>query len=74
MRGTQFSELSAFVAVAEQRSFSKAALQLGISRPSISEMVRSLEERLGVRLLNRTTRSVALTEAGERCSPRLSRS
>lgn len=66
MRGTQFAELSAFVAVAEQRSFSKAAAQLGISRPSISEMVRSLEERLGVRLLNRTTRSVALTEAGER--------
>jgi DNA-binding transcriptional LysR family regulator len=66
MRGTQFTEVSAFVAVAEQRSFSKAALQLGISRPSISEMVRSLEERLGVRLLNRTTRSVALTEAGER--------
>jgi DNA-binding transcriptional LysR family regulator len=60
MRGTQFTELSAFVAVAEQRSFSKAALQLGISRPSISEMVRSLEERLGVRLLNRTTRSVAM--------------
>jgi DNA-binding transcriptional LysR family regulator len=66
MRGTQFAELSAFVAVAEQRSFSKAAAQLGISRPGISEMVRSLEERLGVRLLNRTTRSVALTEAGER--------
>src|SRR6202043_4229150 len=66
MRGNQFAELSAFVAVAEQRSFSKAAAQLGISRPGISEMVRSLEERLGVRLLNRTTRSVALTEAGER--------
>jgi DNA-binding transcriptional LysR family regulator len=66
VRGTQFAELSAFVAVAEQRSFKKAATQLGISRPSISEMVRSLEERLGVRLLNRTTRSVALTEAGER--------
>ena len=66
MRGTQFAELSAFVAAAEQRSFTKAAKQLGISRPSISEMVRSLEERLGVRLLNRTTRSVALTEAGER--------
>jgi DNA-binding transcriptional LysR family regulator len=66
MRGTQFAELSAFVAVAEQRSFTKAAARLGISRPSISEMIRSLEERLGVRLLNRTTRSVALTEAGER--------
>ena len=65
MRGTQFAELSAFVAVAEQRSFTKAATQLGISRASISGMVRSLEERLGVRLLNRTTRSVALTEAGE---------
>jgi DNA-binding transcriptional LysR family regulator len=66
MRGTQFAELSAFVAVAEQRSFTKAARQLGVSRPSISGMVRSLEERLGVRLLNRTTRSVALTEAGQR--------
>ena len=65
MRGTQFAELSAFVAVAEQRSFTKAATQLGISRPSISAMVRSLEERLGIRLFNRTTRSVALTEAGE---------
>jgi DNA-binding transcriptional LysR family regulator len=47
MRGTQFAELSAFVAVEEQRSFTKAATQLGISRASISEMVRSLEERLG---------------------------
>src|SRR5260370_14286785 len=65
MRGTQFAELSAFVAVAEQRSFSKAAGQLGISRAGVSEMIRSFEERLGVRLLNRTTRSVALTEAGE---------
>jgi DNA-binding transcriptional LysR family regulator len=66
MRGTQFAQLSAFVAVAEQRSFTKAATQLGISRPGVSEMIRSLEERFGVRLLNRTTRSVALTEAGER--------
>jgi DNA-binding transcriptional LysR family regulator len=66
MRGTQFAELSAFVAVAEHRNFTKAAAQLGMSRPSLSHTIRSLEERLGVRLLNRTTRSVALTEAGER--------
>src|SRR5271155_3060260 len=66
MRGTQFAELSAFVAVAEHRNFTKAAAQLGISPPTLSQTIRSFEERLGVRLLNRTTRSVALTEAGER--------
>jgi len=66
MRGSQFAELSAFVTVAEHRNFTKAAAQLGISRPSLSHTIRSLEERLGVRLLNRTTRSVALTDAGER--------
>jgi DNA-binding transcriptional LysR family regulator len=65
MRGTQFAELSAFVAVAEHRNFTKAAAQLGISRPGLSQTIHSLEERLGVRLLNRTTRSVSLTEAGE---------
>jgi DNA-binding transcriptional LysR family regulator len=66
MRGTQFVELSAFVAVAEHRHFSKAAAQLGVSASSRSQTIRSFEERLGVRLLNRTTRSVSLTEAGER--------
>jgi len=66
MRGTQFAELTAFVAVAEHRSFTKAAAQLGISPGTLSHTIRSFEERLGVRLLNRTTRSVALTEAGER--------
>ena len=66
MRGTQFAELSAFVAVAEHRNFTKAAAQLGISPPTLSQTIRSFEERLGVRLFNRTTRSVALTEAGER--------
>lgn len=66
MRGTQFAELSAFVAVAEHRNFTKAAAQLGLSRSSLSQTIRSFEERLGVRLLQRTTRSVSLTEAGER--------
>src|SRR5262249_58772635 len=66
MRGTRFAELSAFVAVAEHRNFTKAAAQLGVSPSTLSQTVRSFEERLGVRLLNRTTRSVALTEAGER--------
>lgn len=65
MRGTQFAQLSAFVAVAEHRSFTKAAIYLGISTPSLSQAIRRLEEQFGVRLLNRTTRSVALTEAGE---------
>jgi len=66
MRGTQFAELSAFVAVAEEASFTKAAKRLGLSTATLSGTVRSLEEQLGVRLLNRTTRSVAPTAAGER--------
>jgi DNA-binding transcriptional LysR family regulator len=65
MRGTQFAQLTAFVAVAEHSSFTRAAAQLGISTPSLSQTIRSLEEHFGVRLLNRTTRSVTLTEAGE---------
>ena len=66
MRKASIAEMSAFVAIAEHASFAKAATQLGVSRSSLSESLRSLEERLGVRLLNRTTRSVAPTEAGER--------
>lgn len=66
MRGTEFAELTAFVEVAEQRSFAKAAAHLGIAPSTLSQTIRALEERLGVRLLNRTTRSVAPTEAGER--------
>jgi DNA-binding transcriptional LysR family regulator len=66
MRGSEFAELTAFLAVAEQRSFAKAAAQLGIAPSTLSQTIRALEERLGVRLLNRTTRSVAPTEAGER--------
>src|ERR1700677_162759 len=66
MAGLQIAELAAFAAVAEHRSFTKAAVQVGIALPTMSQTIRSLEERLGVRLFNRTTRSVAVTEAGER--------
>src|SRR3984893_12674122 len=66
MRKLGFAEMNAFVAIAERSSFAKAASHLGISRSTLSETIRGLEEKLGVRLLNRTTRSVALTEAGER--------
>jgi DNA-binding transcriptional LysR family regulator len=66
MAGLQITELAAFAAVAEHRSFTRAAAQVGIALPTMSQTIRSLEDRLGVRLFNRTTRSVALTEAGER--------
>jgi DNA-binding transcriptional LysR family regulator len=71
MRRTSFAELSAFVAVADHCSFTKAAAQLGLSTSSLSQSVRGLEEKLGVRLLNRTTRSVAPTDAGEQMLTRL---
>ena len=60
------NDLSAFVAVARAGSFTKAAAQLGVSQPALSQTVRALETRLGIRLLARTTRSVSATEAGER--------
>lgn len=66
MRGNQFTELCAFVAVAEHASFTRAAERLGLSTAALSQTVRALEVQLGVRLLNRTTRSVAPTDAGER--------
>jgi DNA-binding transcriptional LysR family regulator len=66
MRKVNVAELNAFVAVAERASFAKAAVHLGLSRSALSETIRLLEEKLQVRLLNRTTRSVALTEVGER--------
>src|SRR5215207_3822885 len=59
-------DLSAFLAVARERSFTRAAAQLGVSPSALSQTMRGLEERLGVRLLTRTTRSVAPTEAGQR--------
>jgi DNA-binding transcriptional LysR family regulator len=60
------NDLATFVTVANARSFTKAAAQLGVSQSALSHAMRALEERLGVRLLARTTRSVAPTEAGER--------
>src|SRR3977135_2248380 len=60
------SDLSAFLAVARERSLPRAAARLGLSRSALSHAMRGLEERLGVRLLTRTTRSVSPTEAGER--------
>jgi DNA-binding transcriptional LysR family regulator len=59
-------DLIAFLAVARERSFTRAAAHLGVSPSALSHTIRKLEERLGVRLLTRTTRSVAATEAGER--------
>ncbi|MCC7125004.1 MAG: LysR family transcriptional regulator [Acidobacteria bacterium] len=63
--------LASFLTVAEERSFTKAAKRLGVSRSAVSHAVRGLEERLGVRLLARTTRTVAPTDAGEQLISRL---
>jgi DNA-binding transcriptional LysR family regulator len=61
-----FDDLLAFLAVAKERSFTRAAAKLGVSQSALSRTIRELEERLGIRLLTRTTRSVSPTEAGER--------
>ena len=66
MRRDEMSDLIAFLAVAEERSFTRAAARLGTSQSAVSAVVRRLEERLDVRLLTRTTRSVSPTEAGQR--------
>lgn len=66
MRREELADLSAFLTVAEEQSFTRAAARLGTSQSSLSHTVRRLETRLGVRLLTRTTRSVAPTAAGER--------
>lgn len=71
MRITPYGEFAAFITVAEQRNFTKAARQIGISTATLSQTIRALEERLGIRLLNRTTRSVSPTEAGEMLLARL---
>ncbi|HEX8405955.1 MAG TPA: LysR family transcriptional regulator [Duganella sp.] len=65
MRSNDFAELSSFVAVAEARSFRKAAAALNLTPSTLSHSLRALEQRLGVRLLNRTTRAVSVTEAGQ---------
>jgi len=66
MPQVNFNDLAAFAVVAKERSFTRAAAKLGVSQSALSQTVRGLEERLGMRLLTRTTRSVAPTEAGER--------
>src|SRR5271165_5618187 len=66
MQREQLADLAAFVAVAQERSFTRAASKLGITQSSLSHTIRRLESRLGIRLLARTTRSVAPTDAGER--------
>ncbi|MFP2925647.1 LysR family transcriptional regulator [Pyxidicoccus sp. 3LG] len=71
MRGAEYAELAAFVAVAQERSFRRASSRLGLTPSALSHAIRGLEERLGTRLLNRTTRSVAPTDAGQRLLERL---
>ncbi|MGF0237759.1 LysR substrate-binding domain-containing protein [Rhodococcus sp. IEGM1300] len=71
MRSQEFANLKAFYAVAQARNFSRAAHALGVSPSALSQTIKGLEERLGVRLLNRTTRSVSTTEAGSKLSERL---
>jgi DNA-binding transcriptional LysR family regulator len=66
MRRENVNDLLAFIAVARERSFTKAAAKLGVSQSALSYTIRTLEERLGLRVLTRTTRSVALTQAGDR--------
>jgi DNA-binding transcriptional LysR family regulator len=66
MQRSDLNDLLWFVAVAEERSFTRAAARLGTSQPTLSHTIKRLEERMGLRLLTRTTRSVAPTEAGER--------
>jgi DNA-binding transcriptional LysR family regulator len=66
MQRRNLTDLQAFMAVAKERSFTKAAAKLGVSQSALSHTIRELEERLGVRLLTRTTRSVSPTDAGER--------
>ncbi|NBD12356.1 LysR family transcriptional regulator [Corallococcus silvisoli] len=71
MRGSDYAELMAFMAIAQERSFRKAARRLGMSPSALSHGMRALEERIGARLLHRTTRSVSVTEAGQALLERL---
>lgn len=65
MRGSDFAELKAFISVVERQSFARAAEHLGLSPSALSQTIRQLESRIGARLLNRTTRSVAPSSSGE---------
>jgi DNA-binding transcriptional LysR family regulator len=71
MRRQNINDLLAFLAVAREGSFTKAAAELGVSQSALSHTIRGLEERLGIRLLTRTTRKVSATAAGERLLSRL---
>lgn len=71
MRGSEFAELKAFAAVVERASFARAAEHLGLSASALSQTIRQLEARLDARLLNRTTRSVAPTAAGDQLYKRI---
>ncbi|WP_085690253.1 MULTISPECIES: LysR family transcriptional regulator [unclassified Pseudomonas] len=71
MKNPSTADLSIFLCIAQHLNFSRAAVDLGLTPSALSHSLRALENRLGVRLFNRTTRSVALTEAGERLYARL---
>ncbi|MFD2265194.1 LysR family transcriptional regulator [Lacibacterium aquatile] len=71
MQRIDTADLAVFLAVARHRSFRAAAVELGVTPSALSHAVRAMEERLGLRLFNRTTRSVALTEVGERLHQRV---
>src|SRR5258708_16858215 len=71
MDRSDLANLTAFIAIAEQRSFRAAASRLHVTPSALSHLMRQLEERLGVRLLHRTTRSVLVTDAGQRLFDRL---
>jgi DNA-binding transcriptional LysR family regulator len=71
MPRSDINDLLAFIAIAREHSFTKAAAKLGVSQSALSHTLRGLEARLGMRLLNRTTRSVAPTQAGERLLQRV---
>lgn len=66
MAHENFNDLASFAVVAKERSFTRAAAKIGVSQSALSQTIKALEERLGLRLLTRTTRSVSTTEAGER--------